>query len=195
MTDKSRGRVTHTVDEIEPQGSRQRVSIDDVLERIGTRAFGPLLLICAALAVLPTGAVPPMSLVTGLLIALIGGQLALGRNALWVPGLLRRRTLPASAVQRSTARVRPWAERADKLLGRRLRWVLEAPMIKIVGAVVVLAGLTFVPSAAAPAAVLLPGGAVLIIGLGLTADDGMIVFLGTLLAAAAAGAAAFLAMG
>ena len=54
------------------------ISIGEILERASQRAFAPLLIVPALLNILPTGAIPGVTLATGIVITSVGVQLALG---------------------------------------------------------------------------------------------------------------------
>ena len=162
-------------DEIE---SADHVTLQDVLEAVGTRAYGPLLLIPGLLALAPTGAIPGMSIVTGTIILIISAQLLVGRPQPWLPRRaldfsFSRDTL-VSAIERGT----PYARRIDKFLKPSLSRFTEFPATRIIAVVTIALALTMYPLALLPFAVAIPSMAIVLFALGLTARDGRLILAG-----------------
>jgi hypothetical protein len=173
--------------------AKGNTTLGEVLEAAAGNAFGPLLLVPALLAWLPiVGAIPGMSILTGALLALVAGQVLLGRDRPWVPGRLKRIPVERRTLARGTAAAKPWLRRIDYLVNRRLTWMTKGPgrhlaMLCILG----MAALMF-PLAVVPFGVMLPATAILAVALGITAGDGAWVLAGCLASAGAAAASWYL---
>jgi hypothetical protein len=59
------------LEQIREATSGDSVSFGEFIDALGQRAYGPMMLVPAIIAVAPTGAIPGMSVVTGTLIFLI----------------------------------------------------------------------------------------------------------------------------
>lgn len=125
--DTSSGASSLLLAELAAGDPRTTVPLVEVLNRLGERAFGALLLLATLPAFIPL----PFAVgaIAGPLVALVGLQLALGLDRPWLPGRLARRPVPRSALQRFGVRVRPflaWLERW--LRPRRGEWVHRRPV-------------------------------------------------------------------
>src|SRR5215471_16882345 len=69
------------------------VSLADVVEAIGRRSFGPLLLVVGLLATSPITSIPGMPTTFGVLVALIAVQLLLRRDRFWLPRWIASRRM------------------------------------------------------------------------------------------------------
>lgn len=161
------------------------VSLDDLVRRIGPRGFGPLLFVPALIGMSPLGGIPGVPTLIALALALIAGQVLIGRRHIWLPGVLRRRNVTADALGHAIDVARPAANRMDRWFGRRLAGLVSRPA-KIAAAAIVL-GLcaTVPPLELVPFAAVAPMGAIALIGLGFTARDGMLMLAGLCVAGGA----------
>ena len=131
-----------------------------------------LLLALPNMVPLPPGA----STVFGLPLILIAGQMALGQRSVWLPELIRRRTIASSAFSRIVHFTRPHLRRAERLLHPRLEFMLSPIATRLTGCMcVMLAILIALPI---PLANFLSGLSVAAFALGLLRQDGVAVLFG-----------------
>lgn len=150
------------------------ITIIRIVDHLGARAYGPLLLLFAAPNLIPN--IPGSGLLSAPLLPL-SIQMAQG-NVPWLPARLARKPITRSALERLAERTRPWLARADRLVRPRWRW-LTAPLAeRVLGAYVAL--LAFVLFLPIPLANMLPSWAVALIGVGVLERDGLWVALGVL---------------
>jgi hypothetical protein len=150
-----------------------RIALGEVVDRLGDRAFGALLLILAVPNVLP---VPGLSTATGLPMIVIGAQMAAGREALWLPRRLAAITLERDAFLGVLRRAQPWAVRIERRLRERLPIFVGATAERLLGlAVMLLAGILALPIVFGNQP---PAFAIALIALGLIERDGAFVLAG-----------------
>lgn len=166
------------IDRIKDRTDGEEVSVDDLVEAFGRRAFGPLFVVTALIAILPTGAIPGMSVLTGTIMLLLSAQLLFGSQRIWMPDLIGKRTMPRDKLIASLERMRPRAERISRYVGPRLKFFLEPPFPRIVAAFGVLISLSMYPLAVVPFGAFPAGLSLLVIGLGLAVRDGLLIALG-----------------
>ena len=156
------------------------ISVDDVVDHFGHRAFGALLFILALPNLLP---LPPGSTtVLGLPLVIIAPQLLLGLPNLWLPTAAGRRRLKRADLARGFERAAPALRRIERLLAPRLGWVFGAIGDRLVGLVcTVLAVVLILPI---PFGNILPSLTIAALSLGLTQRDGALGLVGYGLAAA-----------
>jgi hypothetical protein len=151
------------------------ISLEGILDAVGTRAYGPLLLIPGLLALAPTGAIPGMSVVTGTLILLIAAQLLIGRNSPWLPRRALEFSFSKDRLINAIELGKPYARRIDSVLKPSLSTLTKFPATRIVALVAMALAITMYPLALVPFAVAIPSAAIVLFALGLTARDGRLI--------------------
>jgi len=177
--------VAGFVDAVGDAGDADRVTLDDILGRFGRQAFGPMLLVVGLLAVAPTGAIPGMSIVCGTLVILIAGQMSFALQRPWLPRRLLTVSIRRSLLDKTVDTLAPYARRLDKLVQPRLSALVEPPVSRAVGLVLIGLAALMYPLALLPFAVALPGTTIILLAIGITFGDGLFVLLGLALSATA----------
>jgi len=167
-------RLSDLLVEIGADTSRDRIAVQDLLERLGDRAYGALILIFALPNVLPTP--PGTSSVLGAPLIFLAAQLAIARPTPWLPKLIANRSLARTDFAAMIGRAVPWMRRAERLLKPRLE-IVAAPLAeRIIGLLcLILAVILFLPI---PLGNMLPAIAICLFALGILEHDGIAVLLG-----------------
>lgn len=161
------------------------LTLGEILESVGRRSYGPLLLVIGLFAISPATIVPGMTWLAAALTLLVAGQMALGLPRIWLPKKALQAQLPRDAVRSGIEKGRGAAKVIDRLLKPRLTFLSKPPFVNVVALMVIAAALITFPLGLIPFAPLAPGLAVVFFGLGMVARDGLWLLLGT---AAMAGA-------
>ncbi|GAA0289706.1 exopolysaccharide biosynthesis protein [Rhodovulum strictum] len=159
--------------------ARDRISVHDLVETIGPRGFGPLLVLLAGLLILPTGMIPGVPNVVALFLILIGGRMMTGAREIWVPDRLGRVSFSGHMLALSVARAQRWALWLRPHLTPRLVGLVEgavasrliALILLVTGAVMTLVGLI-------PGFPFVLSLHVLVLGLALSSRDGLAALAG-----------------
>jgi Exopolysaccharide synthesis, ExoD len=117
------------------------ISIGDVLDAFGDRAFGALMLLFAAPNVLPLP--PGTSALLGAPLLFVTAQLMIGRSTLWMPSLILKRSISREFAT-LVAKLGPALERTERVLRPRLTALLNPIPERIAGAACLLLGLATV---------------------------------------------------
>ncbi|MBY6263508.1 exopolysaccharide biosynthesis protein [Azospirillum sp. 412522] len=150
-----------------------RISLGEIMDALGDRAFGALLLILSIPNVLP---VPGLSTATGVPMILLGAQMAAGRHGPWLPRRMLAAGFDRKAFLGVIRRAKPWAERVERHLRPRLPAMAGPAAERLLGlAVVVLAGILSLPIVFGNQP---PAFAIALIALGLMESDGAFVSAG-----------------
>ncbi len=155
------------------------LTLDEILESVGRRSYGPLLLVIGLFAISPATILPGMTWFAAALTLLVAGQMALGRPRIWLPKKALQAQLPRDAVRSGVEKGRGAAKVIDKLLKPRLTVLSKPPFVNLVALMVIAAALITFPLGLIPLAPLAPGLAVVFFGLGMVARDGLWLALGT----------------
>lgn len=156
--------------------TRERVSIGDLLDTAGDRAFGALLFIFALPNLVPTP--PGTSSVLGLPLVMLSAQLLFGRRTPWLPKLVAARSIARANLASVVTRAMPVLKRTESVLKPRLR-VLVSPVAERLLAVILLllSVLIFLPI---PFGNIPPAAAICIMALAFVEHDGLAAIIGVL---------------
>lgn len=112
--DASPQRVSDLLQLLSRTWPHESVSLGDVTRLLGDRGYGLLMFVLA----LP-GAVPGVSSIAAIPLALVAVQLAIGLPRPWLPRFLAARSLSRSDFARMVERVEPYLLRTERLLRPR----------------------------------------------------------------------------
>ncbi|MDA0219702.1 MAG: exopolysaccharide biosynthesis protein [Proteobacteria bacterium] len=155
-----------------------QVSLDQVLEAIGSRGFGPMVATVGFIAVAPTGAIPGVPSTCAVIILLLSVQIFLPRRHPWLPAPLRRISIPHARLRKAVEKAEPVTHRIDRWFGRRLTALSGKAMEPLVASVCIVMALTMPPLELVPFAAAAPGRAITVLGIALTARDGVMTLVG-----------------
>jgi len=156
-----------------------KVPLKAVLDSIGVRGFGPLMVVLSALLLLPVGMVPGVPAVVAILLMVIGLNILVLRRHLTVPQRLARINVSARILQSSVNRARPVVRWLRPVLIRRLTGLIESPLALLMISVILLAtGAVILVVGFIPGLPFMMSLHILLLGLGLTARDGLVGLLG-----------------
>lgn len=163
------------------------LSAGELIETIGRRSFGPLLLLGGLLGMTPVSAIPTAPTIIALITLLIAGQLLFGRKSVWLPKWLANMSVKATRVEKAVKLARRPAAVIDKVIRPRLR-VFTGPVGDRVAALVcVIIALAVPPLELLPFVAFVPSLAIATFGLALIARDGLLVAIAFLISAGALG--------
>ncbi|GGF60279.1 exod protein [Azorhizobium oxalatiphilum] len=164
-----------------------RVSVGELIDALRNRAFGISVLLFGLPNCIPMP--PGIPVICGIILALIGLQMAMGRQELWLPQTIAKRTFSRSVLETLINRSRSWIAWFERWSRPRMEVFAGPTARRVVGCLVVLLG--FVLLLPIPLLGNMPPGiAVCILGLGLVERDGAVI-LGGFFATALGTAIAF----
>jgi hypothetical protein len=149
-------------------------SIGDVMDEVGHRSFGPLLLVAGLVMLAPgIGDIPGVPVMMGLIVILTAAQLVMGSDHVWLPNWLLRRSASRRKLQKGVRWLRPVARVLDRWSKRRLQRLTHgtAVMVGAVGCVIVAAATPLME--VVPFSANVAGIAITTFGLALIAADGL----------------------
>jgi hypothetical protein len=178
MNEESKN-IEDLLDRIETSAAnRDHISFKGILEKVGRRSFGALLLVAGLITRAPVvGDIPGVPTIMGLYVLVTSIQLLLRRNHFWLPNWLLKRSIAKEKLCKAIAWMRPPARWADRLLRQRMHYLVQgagfhATAIMCTAIALLMPVLEFVPFSANGA-----GAALTAFGLSLTAGDGLLALL------------------
>ncbi len=169
--------IADLLDEMYDENS-DKTSLGKVIERFEDRGFGPLLLVPALVALLPTGAIPGVPTICGITLFFICIQVAIGQKSPWLPRTLKEKEVDSDKLESAIDKAKPYVRKTEKLLKPRLTFLSDTPAKNVVAAYCAIAALCMIPLEALPFAVALPAFALCITALGMTNRDGVFLTIG-----------------
>jgi hypothetical protein len=99
----------------------KEVSLRNVLEEVGHRSFGPLLLLAGVIMAAPgIGDIPGVPTGVGIFTLLVAGQMLLRRNHVWLPAWLLERSISDQRLAKTVGWLRKPAHYLDRIIKKRL---------------------------------------------------------------------------
>jgi hypothetical protein len=145
----------------------ENVTVAWLLRSLGQRSFGMIMLLLGLVAM-----VPGVSVVAGLLLAVLGFQMMMARDAPILPRFIADRSLPAQKLSRLVDRSIPVMRTLERIV--RPRW--HTPFVatkRVVGLIVLLLAATlFVPI---PLSNIIPGALVMLAAFAYVEEDGILL--------------------
>jgi hypothetical protein len=155
-------------------GKEESITVGWLVARLGTRAFGAIILLMALPNIMPQ--IPGMSTIFGLLIMLPAVQITIGLSQMWLPGFMANQSLPAPTVGKILNFAIPWVERMERLIKPRLEFLMTPPAENLIGSAVLFLGfILFLPI---PGGNFLPALACAFMALGMLERDGLFILAG-----------------
>jgi hypothetical protein len=100
-----------------------KVSLDAILDVVGRRSFGPVLLVAGLITLAPIiGDIPGVPGIMGVLVVLVAGQVLFRHEHFWLPGWVLRRSVSRDKLSKALG----WLQRPARFIDRLLRPRLTA---------------------------------------------------------------------
>lgn len=164
--------LTSVLRKIEPDEQTGKASVGDIMSALESRGFGPLLFAPALIAVLPTGGIPGVPTVCGVVIGLLSVQMVFGREEPWLPGFIDNIDFEKDKLQKGVDIAEKVTSKIDKVSKPRIEKLSSQTAKKAIAVVCVLAAIAMVPLEAVPFAVMLPAASIILFAIGLITKDG-----------------------
>lgn len=175
--------LSDVLDRVEAAGrdardDKSHVRVANIVERLGERSFSALLLAPALLTVSPLSGIPGVPTTAALIMATIIVQMLVGRDHLWLPGVLCRRKVPARRVVQAMEFMKKPVGWIEPWLKPRLTALTHRPASYLALLVCLSITITMPPLEALPMVASLSGAAISLFAAGLLLRDGLLMLFG-----------------
>jgi hypothetical protein len=164
-----------------------KVSVGEVVDTVGRRSFGPILMLAGLLGMSPLGMIPTAPTVIALVALLVALQLIFGRKSIWIPRFLAKLSIPWERLAKAAEAAKRPARAVDRAVKPRLAALTSETGERIAAVGCALAALAVPPLELVPFGGLAPAAAIAAFGLGLVARDGIVMLIAFAATAGAAG--------
>jgi hypothetical protein len=168
-------RLSEVLTTIANDPGREFITVADIRDAMGDRAFGAMMFVFAAPNALPLNMLG-ISAVLGVPLLFLALQFMFGIAVPWLPRALVQRQVQRGKFARVMNHVVPWVRRAERLLKPRISFLAEGPVERLMGLLCVVLSLVLIlpiPLGNVP-----PAAALCVLSLGLLERDGVAVALG-----------------
>jgi len=151
--------------------------LKSIIESFGDRAFGPVMLLSGLFMLTPLGAIPMVPAAFGLVVITFAVQLLMRRETPWMPNVLAKVKVSSSRLQQVKRKATPILARIDGIIRPRMEWAAKGPFQILAALIAIILSMAMVPLGAVPFAVCIPGFVIGLLGLGITARDGIMMLI------------------
>ena len=155
-----------------------KISVGEFTEKLSDRAFGLIIFIFALI----NGIVPGVSVIFSIPIVIIGVQMILGQNKIWLPKWIAKRRFSENHLSAALGKTIPVLKFIEKFIRPRLNILTTDLAEKFVAIILIaLAAVVFLPI---PGLNMIPAAAMCIIALGILEKDGLLILIGSIISIA-----------
>lgn len=158
----------------EAREGQNTVSLERLMDTIGRRSFGPMLLLIGVILVSPLSGIPGLPSTMGVAVFLLSLQMLLRRKYIWLPGWILRRSISEEKLATAAGWMRRPARVVDRILRERLSFLVEGPASWPLALLSLLLAITLPLLEPLPFAASSAGVALTCIGLAMIAHDGVL---------------------
>lgn len=169
------GEITGIIEELQQKTEGDKVTVEAIIDRLSGRSYGPFILVPATLQASPVGGIPGMPVIMGLLLTLFSIQMLFTSGKPWMPKRLRKQTIDHQTLAASLRKANKVLGYVEPFLTARLSWIIHRPGIYFISMLAILLSISIIPMGLIPFAAFLPAFGLVLLGLGLTANDGLVV--------------------
>lgn len=182
---KSLNELLDRIDEAADES--EEVSMNEIMDAVGRRSFGPLLLLVGVIAVAPgVGDIPGVATLLGIFVLMVSVQLLFGRKDFWLPQWMLKRKASRERLKKMTQSkwLRKPAKWVDAAVTKRLEMFTgpKATYAIAIACTVMALALPFTEVVPLSTAVLSLG--LVAYGISLIAHDGLMALVGFVISAA-----------
>lgn len=109
----------------------ERVAVRDVMAHLDTSSFATVILVPALILITPLSGIPTLPTFGAAIIALVTLQWAMGRDHLWLPDVLMRRSIPSSKLRTALGWLDRPAAWIDGMTHARLTFLTVRPLAAV----------------------------------------------------------------
>lgn len=156
----------------------EEVSLDEILDTVGRRSFGPLLLMAGLVTIAPIiGDIPGVPTVMGIFVFLIGGQLLFHYDHFWLPQWLLEQSVHKDSIKKGLKWSRSPAGFLDRWLRPRMTIFIHGGAIYTIAVVCIIIAAMMPVMEIIPFSATFAGAALTAFGLSLITHDGLVALL------------------
>ncbi len=157
-----------------------QVSVNAILNSVGQRSFGPVVLLAGLITLAPLiGDIPGVPTILGMVVVLTLGQLLFRRHSIWLPSWIAVRSVPRDKLLKGLDWLQKPARFLDRWTGPRMVFLVEGPGLYVMALICMAVALAMPLMEVVPFSANGAGAALMAFGLAIVARDGVLAILAT----------------
>jgi hypothetical protein len=157
----------------------QKITLGELIERLGYRVYGLGILIFALPSIVPLSAIPGVAAFFSLPIMLLSLQLIFSKKEPWLPKWLMSKSIETAHLKKLFHYAIPYLQKIEKLIKPRYPFFSKKIVEIFVG--LLIAWLSILLMLPIPFSNMLFGALIAVLALGLIEKDGLIILIGLLI--------------
>ncbi|MDO5758729.1 MAG: exopolysaccharide biosynthesis protein [Rhodobacterales bacterium] len=125
MTEKHA--LSDVLDRLEAAVDSDEITVKDIIEKLGRKAFAAVMLIFSLISTSPASAIPGITAVVAVITFLLAAQMIMGRKHLWLPGIITRRRLSGARLCKGIGWIRKPLHFVERVSKARLTFLFHRP--------------------------------------------------------------------
>ena len=175
------------LDRLEQAGAGNSITFGEILDVFGKRSYGPVLLIPSLFAILPVvGALPGVSILTAFIALFVSVEMTMGRKHPWLPNILLRRNFRRAHIATAARWSKPKAAWIERWIHPRLEFLARPGFAWLTSVTALILSVGMLIGAIVPGGIVPPALVMILLALGLTTYDGVLILISAGLALGAA---------
>ena len=155
----------------------ETVTVGDLLNAVGRRSYGPVLLLLGFIAISPLTIIPGANFLVAFITLVFTIQMVFGRQYPWIPRKALEFSFQRKHLIMGVAAADKYVAQVDRFLKPRLTFLTQTPFAQLVALACAAAALITFPLGFVPFGPFVPSLAILLFGLAITARDGFVILL------------------
>lgn len=162
--------------------AHEKITLGQVVDCIGSRGFGPLLMVLSIFLILPVGMIPGVPGAVGIVTGLIGGLLLVGASRLNLPDRVARISFGAKHLHAAVEWGRPYTHWLRRVTRPRLQVLVRGWLpLTLIALILIATGMLIFFIGFIPGLPFLMAIHVLFFGIGMATRDGAMTLVGFVL--------------
>jgi hypothetical protein len=159
-----------------------KITFGEIVETLNHKGFGFLLMMPAAFNLLPIGAIPGVTAVSGILLFLISVQMLLGRPYPWLPKIIKNYSLDCDKLAQNVNKAKPVARKIDRYIHPRYQFFSHTACQRVIAGLCCLLAVGIILIGFIPFASFIISLPIFMLALGISTKDGLVTMIGLLFA-------------
>ncbi|MEL6415408.1 MAG: exopolysaccharide biosynthesis protein, partial [Pseudomonadota bacterium] len=143
----------------------ETVSVGDLMNAVGRRSYGPVILLLGFIAISPLTIIPGASVLVAVITLIFTLQMVFGRPYPWIPKKALEFSFPRKHMVAGVAMADKYVVQVDRFLKPRFGFLTRPPFVNLVALACVGAALVTLPLSFIPFGPVIPSLAILLFGL------------------------------
>jgi hypothetical protein len=167
--------LSDVLDQLESVADGDSIRVGEVAEHLGPKSFASLMLVFALISTSPASGIPGITATVAFLVFILTVQLIVGRDCVWLPGFMARRSMSTAKLRKGVGWLRKPVHFVERFLRPRFTFLLHRPWITLPLVLILALTLVMPLLEAIPTSGSIASAVIALFAAGLLTRDGVLV--------------------